>query len=103
MASGNAIRNRSAIVTVATPRGRVEVVRQEMKGLRASLGWTWFWIARRAGQQDWREASTAREAIRRATLLAPKRKVAWLDHAAAAAERQLLTDANANTESAPPP
>ena len=90
MADERAVRNRSARVSVQTPRGRVEIVRQEMRGLRKSLGWRWFWVARRAGQQDWCQASTAREAIRRATLLPPRQHVRWLDDAAAEAEHLIL-------------
>jgi hypothetical protein len=37
------------------------------------------------------DASTAREAIRRATLLAPRKPPAWLSEAAADAERQIMT------------
>ena len=59
MASGSAVRNRSEIVTVVTPRGHVEVARQEMRGLRRGSGWRWFWVARRSGKADWCEASTA--------------------------------------------
>jgi hypothetical protein len=86
MASGSAVRNRSAVISVSTPRGRVEVVRQEMKGLRRDRGWRWFWVARRAGQQD---SSTAKEAIRRATLLPARGQAEWLGAAASAAERQI--------------
>ena len=91
MASGSAGRNRSEIVTVAPPRGHVEVARQEMRGLRRGSGWTWFWLARRKGNADWCEASTAREAIREATLLPPRRPPPWLGEAAADAERQIMT------------
>ena len=91
MASGSAVRNRSEIVTVATPRGHVEVARQEMRGLRRGSGRTWFWLARRKGNADWCEASTAREAIRRATLLPPRKPPPWLGEAAADAERQIMT------------
>ena len=65
-----------------------------MKGLRRASGWAWFWIARRAGQQDWCEATTAREAIRRATLMSPRQRAVWLDEAAAAAEQKLLANAD---------
>ena len=40
-------------------------------------------------QQDWCEATTAKEAIRKATLLPPRKHVGWLDAAAAAAEQQI--------------
>jgi hypothetical protein len=85
-----AVRNRSARVTVPTPRGPVEVVRQEVRGLRRTSGWVWRWAARRAGRQDWCEASTARQAIRRATLMPPRGRAGWLEQAAAAAEQQIL-------------
>ena len=91
MASGSAVRNRSEIVTVVTLRGHVEVARQEMRGLRRGSGWAWFWVARRKGRIDWCDASTAREAVSRAALLAPRKPPAWLSGAAADAERQILT------------
>jgi hypothetical protein len=90
MARGSAFRNRSESVTVGTPRGSVEVVRQEVKGLRRNTGWTWFWVARRAGHVDWHEASTPAEAIRRAILLPARKPPEWLRQAAATAEAQLL-------------
>jgi hypothetical protein len=31
---------------IATPRGLVEVVLQEMRGLRRGSGWSCFWVAR---------------------------------------------------------
>jgi hypothetical protein len=92
MARGSAVRNRSESVTVATPRGHVEVARQEVRGLRRNSGWTWFWMARRAGNVDWHEASTAAEAIRRAILLPARKPPEWLRQAAASAEAQLLAD-----------
>ena len=48
-----------------------------MRGLRRSSGWSLFWIARRAGRTDWSESTTPLEAIRRATLLPPKKPPAW--------------------------
>jgi hypothetical protein len=78
MSGNSAVRNRSEPVTVLTPRGPVEIVRQEMRGLKRSLGWQWFWLARRRGQQDWREATTALEAIRKAVLLPPRKPPTWL-------------------------
>ena len=78
MPQGSSVRNRSEPTTIATPRGAVEVVRQEMRGLRRGSGWTWFWLARRQGKVDWSEASTAQEAIRRATLLPAKKPPGWL-------------------------
>ena len=92
MAAGTAVRNRSEIVTVVTPRGPVEVLRQEMRGLREGSSWTWFWVARRKGRGDWAEAATVREAIRKATLLAPGKPPAWLREAVAQAEHQILGD-----------
>jgi hypothetical protein len=91
VASGSAVRNRSEIVTVVDQRGLVEVARQEMRGLRRASGWAWFWVARRKGHADWCDGSTAREAIRRATLLAPRTPPAWLGEAAADAGRQSMT------------
>jgi len=93
MPAGSAVRNRSETVTVATPRGEVEVLRQEMRGLRRSSSWTWFWLARRKGSSGWGEAPTAPEAIRRAMLLPPRKLPAWLNGAAAAAERELIATA----------
>ena len=92
MARGSAVRNRSESVTVGTPRGPVEVVRQEVREQRRNSGWTWFWMARRAGNADWHEASTAAEAIRRAILLPARKPPAWLREAAATAEQQLLAE-----------
>ncbi|HEY2651953.1 MAG TPA: hypothetical protein VGI50_08530 [Solirubrobacteraceae bacterium] len=91
MARGTAVRNRSESVTVGTPRGAVEVGRQEMRSLRRS-GWNWVWMARRAGNVDWHEASTPTEAVRRAILLPARKPPPWLREAAAEAERQLLAD-----------
>ena len=89
MPAGGAVPNRSEIVTVATPRGEVEVARQEMRGLRRGSSWTWFWLARRTGSSAWSEAPTTREAIRRAMQLPPRKLPAWLHNAAAKAEREL--------------
>jgi hypothetical protein len=72
-----------------TPRGEVEVVRQEMRGVRRGSSWTLFWLAHRRGSGRWSEAPAAREAIRRATLLPPRKLPAWLNEAAAEAEREL--------------
>lgn len=90
MPAGSAIRNRSETISVVTPRGGVEVLRQEMRGLRRGTSWTWFWLARRKGSSGSSEASTAREAIRRAMLLPPRKLPAWLNEAAAEAERELI-------------
>jgi hypothetical protein len=90
MAGGGAVRNRSQIVTVTTPRGSVEVARQEVHGLRKGEQWQWFWVARRKGRVDWSEASTVREAIRRAILLPARKPPGWLAEAAVEAERQII-------------
>jgi hypothetical protein len=68
------------------------VLRQQVRGLRRNTGWTWFWMARRAGNRDWYEASTPAEAIRRAILLPARKPPEWLRQAAASAEAQLLAD-----------
>jgi hypothetical protein len=57
--------------------------RQQWRSQRAESKWAWEWLARRAGQRDWRQGSTAREAIRQETLLPP----GWLAAAVAEAER----------------
>ena len=62
---------------------------QEMRGLGKRSGWHRFWLARRSGTHDWAEATTPREAIRRAALLPAKKAPAWLDAAVADAEEQL--------------
>jgi hypothetical protein len=102
MAQGSAVRNRSAPVTVGTPRGPVEVVRQQTRGQRRGSGWTWFWLARRAGSVDWHEASSPAEAIRRAILLPARKPPGWLREAAATAEEQLLADGDAEAGGATP-
>jgi hypothetical protein len=81
--------DRSAIVTVTTPRGPVEVVRQQWRSQRPNSSWEWVWLARRRGQIDWRQAPSAREAIRQATLVRPGKPPAWLADAAASAEREI--------------
>lgn len=90
MAQGSSVRNRSEAVTVETPRGPVEVVRQEMRGVHRRSGWHWFWLARRSGKANWAEGSTAQEAIRRATLLPARKLPAWVALAAARAEALIL-------------
>ena len=85
--AGRSVANRSATVTVTTPRGPVEVVRQQWRSQRAESKWAWEWLTRRAGQRDWRQGSTAREAIRQATLLPPGKQPGWLAAAVAEAER----------------
>jgi hypothetical protein len=86
---GSAARNRSPIVTVPTPHGRLEVMHQEMRGLRKRSGCRTFWYAGRTGKKDWPEATTPEEAIRKATLLPPKKMAAWLDQAVAEAQSKL--------------
>jgi len=60
-----------------------------MRGLRGGSGWRWFWLARRRGSGSWSEATAAREAIRRAMLLPPRKLPTWVSEAAVEAERQL--------------
>ena len=72
--AGRSVANRSETVTVPTPRGPVEVVRQQWRSQRPGSRWNWEWLACRAGQRDWRQGSTAREAIRQAVLLAPAKQ-----------------------------
>jgi hypothetical protein len=43
-------------------RGPVEVVRQQWRSRRPGSSWSWEWLARRNGQRDWRQGTTAREA-----------------------------------------
>lgn len=85
--SGPSERERSSPVIVRTPRGPVRVARQEMRGLRHGSDWRWFWMARRENAHQWFQATTAREAIRRAVTAPPRAKAAWLDKAAAEAEQ----------------
>ncbi len=72
-----------------TPRGAVEVVRQQWRSQRPGSRWQWEWLARRRGQREWRQGTTAREAIRQATLLAPGKQPAWLLETAARATQEL--------------
>jgi hypothetical protein len=88
MASSN-VRNRSETLTLSSPRGPVEVVRQQWRSQKSNSRWEWEWMARRSGQRQWRQASSGREAIRQATLLAAGKQPAWLAQAAAQAEREL--------------
>jgi hypothetical protein len=87
--AGRAVANRSDPYTVATPRGPVVVVRQQWRSQRAGSRWQWEWLARRGGQRDWKQGSTAREAIRQATLLPPVKQPGWLTAAVEEAERGL--------------
>jgi hypothetical protein len=87
--AGSAARRRSEMVTVERPRRRIEVMQQEMRGLRQRSGWRMFWFARRTGKQEWAQANTPQEAIRKATLLPPKKSAGWLDRAVAEVHSQL--------------
>jgi hypothetical protein len=71
-----------------------------VRGLRRNSGWMWFWAARRAGQLDWQEASTAAEAIRRAILVPAGKPPARLREGAATAEQQVLADGDPDPEHA---
>ncbi len=105
MPAGFSVRNRSQTVTIVTPRGEVEVIRQEMRGLRRGSSWSWFWLAHRRRSGGWSEATTPREAIRRATLLPPSKLPTCLNEAAAEAERKITAveteDAAPNASSTP--
>src|SRR5664279_4904914 len=87
--AGRAVANRSDPVTVATPRGPGEVVRQQWHSQRAGSRWQWEWLARRGGQRDWKQGTTAREAIRQATLLPTVKQPGWLTAAVDEAEHGL--------------
>jgi hypothetical protein len=87
--AGRAVANRSEPLRVQTPRGPVDVVRPRWRSQRAGSRWEWEWLARRGGQRDWNQGSTAREAIRQAALLPPGKQPAWLVEAAAKATREL--------------
>jgi hypothetical protein len=88
------------VVAVDTPRGRVEVMQQEMRGERQGSGWRMFWFARRAGKQEWAQANTPQDAIRKAILLPPKKAGGWLERAVAEVREQ-LDEANASEPSRP--
>src|SRR5450755_2884129 len=90
--AGRAVANRSDPLTVPTPRGPVDVVRQQWRSQRSGSRWQWEWLARRRGQRDWKQGTTAREAIRHATLLPPGKQPGWLADAVAAAERGLTAE-----------
>jgi hypothetical protein len=87
--AGSADRNRSEVVTVQTPRGAVDVMHEESRGLRNRSGWEKFWLARRVGKPGWAQATTPREAIRRAMVLPAGKTPGWLKVAAAEAEQKL--------------
>jgi hypothetical protein len=71
-----------------------------MRGVRRGSGWRRFWMARRAGNVDWHEATTPAEAFRRAILLPARKPPEWLRQAAATAEAQVLTDSPPETDGA---
>jgi hypothetical protein len=87
--AGSSVRNRSDTVAVPTPRGPVEVVRQQWRTQQPWGKWRWEWLARRRGQRDRRQGTTAREAIRQATLLPAGKQPGWLLEVAAVAEKEL--------------
>jgi hypothetical protein len=87
--AGRAVANRSEPMKVQTPRGPVEVIRQQWHSQRRGSHWEWEWLARRGGQRDWKQGCTAREAIRQATFLAPGKQPAWLTAAVDEVERGL--------------
>ena len=87
--AGSAARRRSEMVADETPRGCIEVMQQEMRGLPPGSGWRMYWFARRAGKQEWVQANTPQEAIRKATLLPPKQAAGWLEKAVAEVRSQL--------------
>ena len=87
--AGRSVANRSETVTVATPRGRSRWCASSGARSVPGVGWQWEWLARRGGQRDWKQGSTAREAIRQATLLPPGKQPGWLTAAVAEAERGL--------------
>lgn len=80
---------RSETLTVSLRGDPVEVVRQQWRSQRPGSRWNWEWPARRGGRRDWRQGSTAREAIRQALLLAPAKQPKWLLDAAARASTEL--------------
>ena len=81
--------NGSKIVTVLTPSGEIEVARRRRRSDRPNSEWEWVWIARRAGETDWRSGASAREAIGLATGLEAGAWPGWLAEAAGKAEREL--------------
>jgi hypothetical protein len=83
--AGISTANRSETVTVPTPGGQIEVVRQRWRSQRPGSRWNREWLACRAGQRD----SRPREAIRQAVLLTPGKQPKWLLDAAARAGAEL--------------
>ncbi len=76
--AGRSVGNRSESVTVPASGRSVEVVRQQWRAELPGSPWNWEWLARRVGQHNWRQRSTAREAIRKAVLRAPVKQPKWL-------------------------
>jgi hypothetical protein len=74
--AGRAVANRSEPFTVTTPRGSVEVVRQQWRSQRPGSRWQWEWLARRAGLRDSIDRLTAM--LQSASLLAHGRADAGL-------------------------
>lgn len=95
----SATRNRSEIVTLTTPRGPIDVVWQERRGVRTGSGWRGVWLARRKGQREFRDGTTAAEAIRKAALLKAGKPPAWLTTAAAEAEAQIASTPSPDNDS----
>jgi hypothetical protein len=83
------VANGSRILTVLTPRGEVEVARREWPSERPASEWEWVWVARRAGEMDWRRGASAREAIGLAIELEAGAWPAWLAEATRKVERDL--------------
>lgn len=77
----SSVANRSEIVTVTTPRGAIEIVHQQWRSHRPDSTWEQVWLARRRGQRDWRQGTSAREALRHAALLPSGKQPAWLSEA----------------------
>ena len=76
--AGRSVANRSETVTVPASGGSVEVVRRQWRSERPVRPWNSEWLARRVGQRDRRQRSTAGETIRKAVLLASGKRPKWL-------------------------
>ena len=74
---------------MSSPRGEVEVVRQQWRSQNSNSRWEWEWSPDATAVGRCGEPSSAREAIRQATLLAAGKQPAWLAQAAAQGEREL--------------
>lgn len=86
--SGRSAANRSETVIVPTQGDRSRSCASNCAQRQGSR-WNWEWLARRVGQRDWRQGSTAREAIRQAVLLTPGKQPKRLLDAAARASAEL--------------